>query len=318
MKRFVTAVLFLILCGLLLTGCLGRLSGPQPQSFQGYEAKDGTGYVLKLPHKPVRIVSLSIGTDEILMALVAADRVAALTYLADNGSISNITGQAGKIPVKVKASAEQVIALKPDLVLLPDWQPLELVQLLRDAGVPVYVYKDPSTIDEVKKVIAEIAGVVGEEEKGRLLVAEMDAELASIAEKVRGVPEERRKVVLQFTLMGGSGGTGSTFDDICRKAGVINGAAKAGMSMNELLSKEQIVEINPDIFLMPTWDITGKQDPEKFKEDIRSDPALQTVTAVRHNKLIPVPDRHIYASSQYIVYAVRDVAAAAYPDLLGQ
>lgn len=320
MKQLRGLLLLLAVWAILTaSGCAANLPPAQPdKAAAGYEVEDSTGAVLTLAHKPERIVSLSIGTDEILVGLVPAERIAALTYLADDSGISSVTEQARQVPRKVKANGETIIGLQPDLVLIPDWQPVELVQTIRDAGIPVYVYKSPNTIEQIKQTINEIAHVVGEEQQGTRIVAQMDSELAQVREKIGHIPDDEQQVVVRFTLMGGSGGIGSTFDDICRYAGVKNGAAVAGLDREGLLSKEQIVAVNPDILIMPTWDYSGKTDMEKFRADIQADPALQTVKAVRQKKLIQVPDRYLYCTSQYIVYGVRDVATAAYPGSFGQ
>jgi len=303
---------------LLLAGCRlnPKASGPAEASVS-YTVTDSKGYVLKLAQKPRRIVPLSAGANEMVVGLVPADRIAALSYMADDAGISNITEQAKHIPARVRANADSIIGLRPDLVIVPDWQPAELIDILRDAGIAVYVYQSPYTIAQIRETVSLIAGAVGEEKAGRRVIAAMDDELARLAEKVKMISPEQRKVVVRFSLMGGSDGQGSTFDDICRYAGVKNGASMAGLGRNGLLSKEQIVEIDPDIFLIPTWDFTGKTDMEKFKADVQADPGLQTIKAIKQKRLIQVPDRYLYCSSQYIVHGVRAVAAAAYPEKFG-
>lgn len=306
--------IFLALLLLLVSGCTGDNNGNERKdSAASYEIVDSTGTILKMPQRPERIVSLSVSTDEILIGLVPTQRIAALTYRADDGGISNITEQAKAVSARVRANAENIIALRPDLVIIPAWQPVELILLLRGAGIPVYVYKAAATIDEVKQSITSIAQAVGEEQAGQQIVNDMDNELAQIAERVRQVPLDERKVVINYTLMGVVDGIGSTFDDICRYAGVVNGAASAGLKMSELLTKEEIVAVNPDVILLPTWDYGSKTDIKAFGLSIQTDPALQSVTAIRRRNLISVPDSHLACSSQYIVQGVRDVAKAAYP-----
>ncbi|HMM23168.1 MAG TPA: ABC transporter substrate-binding protein [Selenomonadales bacterium] len=318
MKRRLCSLLLLAAwTALLLGGCFGRPLGQPEKPAGGYEVKDSTGYVLRLPQKPQRIVSLSIGTDEILLALVPAERIAALTYWVDDGGISNVTEEAKGVPGRVKASAETILGLQPDLVIIPDWQPAELVQILRDAGLAVYVYNGATTVEQIKQAIAGIARVVGEEAAGARVAAQMDSELAVIGETVRQIPAGERQVAVRFTLMGGSGGRGSTFDDICRYAGVENGAAMVGLDGDGSLSKEQIIAINPDLLIMPTWDFSGQTDMQQFKKAVQEDPALQPVKAVRQQRLIFISDRYLYCSSQYIVQGVRALAEAAYPKYFG-
>jgi len=67
---------------------------------------------------PQRIVSLTLAADEILLALTPPERITALTYLADDPTYSNVRAEAHAIPHKVKANAEQVLALQPDLIIV--------------------------------------------------------------------------------------------------------------------------------------------------------------------------------------------------------
>jgi iron complex transport system substrate-binding protein len=46
--------------------------------------RDASGAVMVIPHKPQRIVSQTLGTDEILLALCAPQRIVALSILADD------------------------------------------------------------------------------------------------------------------------------------------------------------------------------------------------------------------------------------------
>jgi iron complex transport system substrate-binding protein len=312
MRHFYKSIIVL-LCLLLVTAGCANPQGPQTLAASGYEVQDGKGNILKLPRKPQRIISLSVSTDEILVGLVPITRIAALTYLADDGGLSNVTEQAKAVPAKVRANAEVIIALQPDLVIVPDWQPIEIVQTLRDAGFPVYIYQWPNSIEEIKSVILEIARAVGEPEAGAKLVADMDNTLAEVVDRVRPIPDSQRPVVIRFSLLGGSSGKGTTFDDICQYAGVKNGAALAGLGMNDILSKEQLVKVNPDILLMPTWDYTGKTDLAQYAADIQNDPALQSVKAIRRQQFVSIPERYLACSSQYIVLGVKDLASYAYP-----
>lgn len=316
MKRHTTLLIMLVWGALFLSGCFSKppLAQQPGTTASDYRAvTDSTGYVLHLPQKPQRIVPLSTGTAEILTGLVPAGRIAALTHLVDDSGISNITAEAKAIPVRIRANVESILGLRPDLVIVPDWQSSEVIQILRDSGIAVYVYKQPTMIEPIKQTIAELAGVVGEAEAGTRLVAQMDAELAKIIATIKQIPSDDRLVAVRITLMGGSGGKGSSFDAVCQWAGVKNGAAMVGLEGEGVLSKEQIVAINPDLLIMPTWDYTGKTDLQQFRTSIEQDPALQSVTAIQKRQLISIPDRYLYCSSQYIVQGVRAMAEAAYP-----
>ncbi|MEN6566237.1 MAG: ABC transporter substrate-binding protein [Veillonellales bacterium] len=315
-KRYLFIIALLaVLPVLLLSGCSSRPANTLQNKAGYFGLTDKQGNSVRCIAKPQRIVSLNLRSDEILLDLVPAERIAALSYLADDGEISNVVEQAKQIPQRVTLSAEYIIYLQPDLVIATESQPMELIQILRDAKIPVYIYKNPKSVAEVRQVIADMAGVVGEQEAGIRMIHKMETELAVIEKKVQKIPLDERKIVVRFTIMGGGGGQGSSFDDACRYAGVRNGAALAGLGMNQHLSKEQIVNINPDVFLMPSWDYYGKTDMQQYKTDIVTDPAFQTLKAVRQKRIVEVPDNHMLCTSQYMVHCVRDIFNAAYPEL---
>ena len=68
------------------------------------------------PSRARRIVSLDLCTDQLLVELVARERIAAVTYLAAHASLSAIPEQARGLPI-THGGAEDVLRLDPDLVL---------------------------------------------------------------------------------------------------------------------------------------------------------------------------------------------------------
>ena len=80
----------------------------------------------------------------------------------------------------------------------------------------------------------------------------------------------------------------------------------------QLLPKEQVLQMNPDVIFLPTWDWSRKMDLEAYKRDIVEDPALQTVKAIKNKRLYVIPDTHMLCSSQYMVECIRDIYEACY------
>ncbi len=307
-KRSILWILIVLVSG-LLSGC--NMDTPREKTTAAYEVVDSQGTVIKLDKKPQHIVSLTLCSDEILLSLIDKNRLASCTSRATDRGISNVAEQAQDVPKLSSKSIEAIIALQPDLVIAADWLPVELIESLREVGLNVYAYKTPSTITEVESLVEEFSKVVGETEKGIAIVKEMDEVLTKVQDDVKQILQDKRKVVMALSFMGCYGGKGSILDDIDKNAGVINGAVLAGLGKNDTLAKEQMVAINPDVIMVPTWDYEGK-DTEKFKQDILNDPALSTIKAVKNKRLIQVADKYTYCTSQYVVYGVRDLAKAVY------
>ena len=312
MKRTFYWIIMLLTGALLLTGC-GQSGFGSIQSGMHYFGFGDAAYSTSLHSKPQRIVSLNIRSDEILLALVNPERVVALSRLADDDGISNITEDAKKISQRVTLNAEQLIFMRPDLVLATQSQPPELIQTLRDAGIIVHVHKTPHKIGEVETVIRQTADAVGEKEGGERLIQQMEGEMKPINAAVAHISAEERVKLVRFTLLGGSGGKGTAFDEICRLAGVQNGASVIGVQNGQQLSKEQIISFNPDVLILPTWGYTTNTDMEQYAADILNDPALQQVTAVKDRRVVAIEDRHMLSTSQYMIECVKDIFRAAYP-----
>lgn len=294
-----------------LTGC-----GNGPQSAAppaGYKVTDDAGQEITLRQKPQRIVSLTLGTDEMLLALVESKRLAALTYLVDDAGISSASEGAKVVPGRVKAELESILTAQPDLVIVANWQSADLIKGVQAAGVPVYVYKTPATVAEVMQVVTKLAALVGEPERGQQLVGKMQQDLDALQQELAKVPPETRLRVIRYTLMGATYGQGSLFDDMCRLAGVENGVSLAGGDAFGILPKERMVSVNPDILILSTWDYEGKTNMEEYRQQLLHDPALQSVKAIAAERLVMLPDREISSASQHIVKGVRALAHAAYP-----
>ena len=153
-KYFFLAALLLLF--LIMSGCnqLSK-SSPNQMNLKGqsaYTVTDDTGLTLQFTEKPKCIVSYSISTDEILLALVEPQRIAALSRLVDDPGVSSIVKEAKQIPDRVQGnSMENVLTFKPDLVIIPDFHPPEMLQSARELGLKVYIYKTPSDIKGVKR-----------------------------------------------------------------------------------------------------------------------------------------------------------------------
>ena len=316
-RRRVTLLFALVLgvlLALLLGGCQGAQEKQNSSETGGYEVKDVQGQVLKLPRKPQRIVTLALSSDEMALAMLPAQRLAALHYLADDPGISTEAAKAQAVTARVRDyNVEQLLSLQPDLVLAPDWNRQELIQTLRDAGLSVVVTKGPSSVAEVKEALQQIALAAGEPQAGQKLIEQMELEMADIAAKVQNIPQAQKKTVVLISHMASYGGKGSLFDNMCRDAGVINGAAAVGLGKNDALTKEAIVAANPDVILVPTW-TKGKLDVDQVRQELLNDPALQSVKAIREKKLVQVSDAYLYCAAQDITKGIRGIAAAAYPE----
>lgn len=310
MKRICLLILFL-LGTILVGGC-----GSQETSQDGaYQVTDVRGTVVTMKAKPERILTMSFDTDGIVLGLVPPEKMVASSMILEDPDCSNIRHLTKRIEKKIIApTVEEILSMKPDLVIVSDWGSIEQVENLRDLGLPVVVVKGAKNIDEVKENVMMIAKALGEEEKGVKLVAKMDDKLAEIAQKVAKIPQEERKQVVLLSLMKTYGGIGCTFDDACRYAGVRNGMAEAGIHKGQALTKEMLLSIDPDILFLPSYTNQGQIDVKSYRDQYLNDPALSPMKAIQNHAFAYPREGYLYNCSQDIALAVQEIAYVVYGD----
>ncbi len=308
-------LLSFFILALLLTGCSGQEEAPVQLPEGSYQVTDTTGHTLTFTEKPKRIVSLSVGTDEILVDLVSPDRIQAVTYLADDPDISNVTEKVKQVPLRFNGkSNEGLFECNPDLVLIADYATAESYQTLREVGINVYVYKTPSNLQEIKACIKEIANVVGEKEQGDKLVADMEERMAKIQARLGNIPNAERKSVLHVGPTGAYYAPEGTFRDVCQQALVKDATESLHYTQTCLLSQEVIVDLNPDSFIIADWNYDGKNPPEALRDELLHNQSYSTTNAGKNGSVITIPASHLLSCSQYFVLAVEDMARANYPE----
>ncbi|MDL2280616.1 ABC transporter substrate-binding protein [Selenomonadales bacterium OttesenSCG-928-I06] len=310
MKNRLVLILAAIICfSLLLSGCSKNAITPQEGQ---YKVTDSRGKVIKLNNPPVRIVSLTLCSDEILLELVSKDRIVAFTNLSKDAGISNIVEESKAVFKLPNQNAETIISLKPDIIIAADWHSQDLIKILEEIGLNVYVYKTPDTIEEVKGLIIDLSQAVDSLAKGKELVRDMELRLSNCQNKVKDIPVKERKTIIALSPMGCYGGTGSMLDDIYKNSFVINGASLLGISKDGYLSKEQLVSVNPDVIMISTWAYED-DSYNNLEEEISNDSALKTVNAVKNRSFIKIDSKYTYATSQYVVFAVENIIREVYP-----
>ena len=306
------AALTVIFAALLIGGCINS----SEQQAGGYQITDVEGTVVTFAHKPQRILTVSAGTDELMLGLVEPERMAAINESLADREHTNIPWVCDRIPTVIprSPSVEQIAALHPDLVVVTPWMPRENIDAIRELNVPVLVCKSAATIEDIHDNIRLYAAAVGEVERGEKLVGMMEEKLAEIRAKVAEVPEEKKhKSIALISIMVNYGGAGCTFDELCRYTDSINAKAAAGNRMGQEMTKEQLVAANPDYLFFPSYE-DGATNEENYGRQYLEDPSLAQMTAVRERQIGHPWARYVYNLSQDIVYGIQETAWILYGD----
>lgn len=319
--KLMVLMLTLVLAVLALSGC-GTSSEPdQDAATSGagtgfpMTVTDATGAQMTIETKPESVLSMTLGSDEMLLTMVDPAKIKALSgKISEDAGISNVADRAVDF-VKAEKNIETIISLDPDIVLAASWLKQESIQQLRDANILVYCYETPNNIQQQKDVILELGAILGETAKAQSMVDDMDARIQAIADKISSIKPEDRLTVVTYNSSGLTDGKDSMFEDVANHAGVINLPSVEGYAFSDEISKEKIIEMNPDILILPSWSYDPEEDPKEFAEQIKKDPSFASIKAVKNDRVYMMEDKHLVAVSQYIVLGVEDLAKIAYPEL---
>lgn len=247
--------------------------------------------------KPQRIVSLYLCADLYLLQLVERERIVSLSHLVRDRSSSIYAGDVGDIPVNY-GTAEEAMALDPDLVMAGPFAFRSRTDLLERLGVPVVSVKHPETLEDIRDETLRIAGILGEPERGRALVEEMDETVARI--RTGGGFEVEAAVYISGVAIG----RGTLFDRMLDTAGIANLADRLGMDGYGYLSMEQLVHARPDMLVIGS---TASDQPSLAARRLRH-PALRK--SFPGERYVVVPERLWTCPNPVVAEAVALLAQA--------
>lgn len=277
------------------------------------EVQDAFGEVVVIGSKPQRILTLSLGLDEVVMALTGPDRFVAISDIA-RSDYSNIAEKANRVPAKATSDLEHIVSLEPDLLLLDGFAQPELVQQARAMGLTILVTDLHEDLPAHLRNIEFLAYVLGEDEAGAALVAEIEARadaLAALVMEAQSAPHQTPPRVLHLTPSLHVPGAGTTSDDIITRAGGVNVAASAGINSWQQIALEKVAELAPDVI------IHDEYDAEKLRSEVLAHPSLEDVPAIRHDRVYVIPARYLTTLSFWNLRGAEELARALWPDTIG-
>ena len=256
------------------------------------------------------IVSLTLSGDEMLLGLVPENRIAGLSgKINEDKEISNIVDKAKKF-TKVEGNEEVLMSLEPDLIIVADWLSKRITNIGAITGAKVYFYKTPNSYEEQKKLIRDLANLVEEKENGEKLIKNMDDRLKALQNKIAKNYKGAKPRILMYTSFGTTSGKNTTFNDMVKLINGVNVVAEAGIDGFKDISKEKVIELNPDIIIVP---IAKKYDNiNKISKLFFEDPSFKNVKAIKNKKVYFIQYKDITPTSQYMINSIEELAKVVY------
>ena len=247
---------------------------------------------------PVRIVSLNLCTDLLLVHLVARERIAALSILAADPSVSAIAARTAGLAL-VRGEAEAVLAKDPDLIVTSAYASPATVAILRRLGRRVVTLPLAGSFEGIRDSIRTLAAAVGEPERGAEMIASFDERLALLK-----TGDDHRPTAVAVEIGSLVATSGSLLDEAMRWVGFANGTASRRLGPGNRLPLEVLVADPPDLIVLAN----NAQEFRTAAADNLRHPALKALLQRQHHVVLPLPAW--LCGSPHVLASVAQLAAA--------
>ena len=265
--------------------------------------------------KPQRIITASVGHDEMTLGLVPISRLVGVGSSTKNPLYSNVADRVQGIAT-ISRDPEVIVAQDPDIVVASPFLKPEVVEALTRVGVPVVQTGLENTPDSRIDNILLLGYIYGEEERALELASEVQRRYGAVTSVTLSKPMASRPRVIALTSYTDklyTAGAGSTEGEIIVAAGGINVAAEAGIDGNATISMESVIAMNPDVIIIPLpLDIALE-----FKEVLLNTPAIAQVPAIRDGRVSAVPGTSYTTLSFWNLLGIEHLARILWPDEFG-
>lgn len=220
-------------------------------------------------------VSLNLCTDQLLVALAPPARILGLSPYAYDTWRALAPDGARRFRT-LSGTAEEVLVLRPDLVLLGSFNKRATTEAMRRIGFRVEEFDVPRTIPEAKEQITRAGALLGDPEKAARLNARIDAGLS----RAQRAAARHRLRILPLQRRGWVSGPATLVGALVASVGLDNVAAELGFGpgLGGVIGLEAIVALKPDALL-----VEGERGPAADQGQAMLDhPALaRTVSGMR-------------------------------------
>lgn len=306
-KLFVFALPMVLTFSLLLGAC-GPAVTPEPTPAP-LTFTDGLGRPVTLAAPAQRIVSLAPSNTEIIFALGAGGQ------LVGRDDLSNYPSEAADVPsigsTYPHVNAEQVVALRPDLVLAASVTDKEDVAALEKLGLTVYALGLPLTVEDVFASIQAVGQLIGKVDQAEKVVADMETRLDRLKAKVAQAPQPKVFYEIDDTDPNKpwTAGPKSFTHVLLTLAGGQNiGAIGTGDYFQ--MSLEEIVNQDPEIIIYSHASYSGRTP-----EEVKARAGWGTITAIKNGAVYPIDADMLDRPGPRIIDGLEALAKLIHPDL---
>lgn len=277
---FLTLLIFLIACN------------EKKEFHSGIVFIDEIGNKIELSKNPERIISTAPNLTEIIFAIDADD------FLVGRTSFCNYPAEVNKIDVigdMLHLNFEKIVDLKPDLIFMTvEGNTKEIYDKLKGLGIQIYV-TNPRSLRDILKTIKNMGIILNRKEKADSLVNSIEESL--IEESSKNFERQKVIFVVSFSPLIVAG-KNTFINEILEVVNLENIAPKSSISAYPMISREEVLNQNPDVIILPSSDYT-------IDNILRVYPEWASLNAIKNKKIIYVDQDLFFRPGPRFIDAIK-------------
>jgi iron complex transport system substrate-binding protein len=282
----------------------------QPQSVT---VVDDEGNTVTLNSVPQRVVSLAPSNTQIMFAIGAGDKIVGVTDYdtypynfsawIEAGNMTSIGGYS-------TPNKEAIATLHPDLILATPINDVDIVTL-RSLGYNVLVI-NPTSVSGVLQDISLLGRATGANTGATALINSITVKINTITAKIAAANMAQQPKVYYEIWADPYMSAGSTtwINDILGKVGAVNIFGNETQQY-PVVSSESIIQLNPDVILVPSSMGTGTITPDQVKARA----GWNVINAIKNNHVVVIDGDLFSEAGPRLADQISAIAAAIYPEL---
>ncbi|MDF1748698.1 MAG: ABC transporter substrate-binding protein [Alphaproteobacteria bacterium] len=223
---------------------------------------------------------MNLCTDQLVLLLADPGQVVSVSYLSARPEDSLLATRTAGLVLN-HGQTEEVLPLRPDLVVAGIYTTRFTVRILQRRNVPVLDLPPAENFDDVRANIRAVAAALGTEQRGEALIRRMDRRIAALASRVEGLERPRALIYRAggFTL-----GRDTFAGELLDLAGYKNAATDYGVEGWGAVPVEAVLQLKPDLLVVGVY----RDNAPSLARDVTEHPALRH----RMPRIVSVPTRH--------------------------
>lgn len=244
------------------------------------------------------VASINLCADQLLVHLADPGQIVGLSPYARDPTQSGVAAAAAAFP-PLSGTAEEVLALRPDLVLAGRYTKRATRDLLKAHGLRVVELEAVRSVEESNRQVEQVGRLLGQEARAGSLVRRVE----EAALRARAAAAVEPRSVLPVQRRGWVSGGSSLISSLLATLGLRNAARGGTRALGGFASLESIVALRPDLLVVSA----PGRGPEDQGSALLLHPALAELYPP--SKRIAIPDRLVNCGGPGLVETFDHLAA---------